>query len=493
MQEAVATPTMSPEEKHERKLSFLQWNKKQGWHAAELSRNGALSTRLDRDWPVSGVNFHDSGGLSSSMTDYRTRAVELDKSNAIATGILSRCVENVIGTGIHLRPQTEDQGWNQAAQDIVEEWSWARADVRGLGDFYSDLQPLWFREQLMGGDVGIVLLADGSLQTIDGADIETPPGKAGDDSIIDGVQSDRRGRAVAFYVATDDNGVEFERIAARDFIFFPRRLRSKQVRGVSALRPAIDSNLFDLMDNYLESVVAAASMAAMFGLLIETEAGMASMATLPDTTDAAGNVAKGFELESGSVRYLGLGEKVSQVKPEQPTQSAPDFMAMICRYLGLPFGLPLELVLMDFSKTNYSSARASLLQAYRVFRMHQTRTVNTVLRRIHRWRISKWIKAGELSARPDAWKHTVTLPGWAWVDPEKEVTAHILALDANLTTVSDIAASLGRDFAEMVRTRQDERAALTTAGIPLIHSNATRDEGSDAAPEPVPGVGDDEE
>ncbi len=493
MQEAVATPTMPPEEKRERKLCALRWNKKHGAHAVELSRNGALSTRLDRDWPASGVNFYDSGGLSPAMVNYRTRAVELDGTNAIANGIMNRCVENVIGTGIHLRPQTEDQGWNQAAQDIVEEWSWARADVRGLGDFYSDLQPLWFREMLMGGDVGIVLLADGSLQTIDGADIETPPGKAGDDSIINGVQVDRRGRAVAFYVATDDNGVNYERITARDFVFFPRPLRSKQVRGLTAFRPAIDSNLFDMMDGYLEAVVAASQMAAMFGLLIQTEGGVGSLGSLASTTDAAGDAAKEFPLEPGMVRFLQPGESILQVKPEQPTQSAPDFMAMICRYLGLPFGLPLELVLMDFSKTNYSSARASLLQAYRVFRMHQTRTVNTVLRRIHRWRISKWIKAGELSARPDAWKHTVTLPGWAWVDPEKEVKAHILALDANLTTVSDIAASLGRDFAEMVRTRQDERAALTTAGIPLIHSNATRDEGSDAEPEPVPGGGDDEE
>jgi lambda family phage portal protein len=494
MQETIDTPKMSKADKAERHLWALRWNKQHGAHAVELSRNGALSTRLDRDWPATNVSFYDSGGLSSSMANYRTRAVELDATNAIATGIVNRCVENVVGTGIHLRPNTADEGWNEAAQDMIGEWSWSRADVRGLGDYFTDLQPLWFRERLMGGDVGVVLLADGSLQTIDGADIETPPGKAAEDSIVDGVQVDRLGRAVAFWVAADENGVKYERVNARDFVFFPNPLRPKAVRGVTALRQAIDSNLFDMMDGYLEAVVAAAQMAAMFGLLFETEEGAGALGNLQSTTDAAGDAAKEFPLEPGMIRYLRTGERVVQVKPEQPTQSSPDFMAMVCRYLGLPFGLPLELVLMDFSRTNYSSARASLLQAYRVFRMHQGRMVNTVLRRIHRWRMSKWVKAGELPARDDAWRHTVTLPVWAWVDPEKEMKAHLLALDSNLTTLSDIAAGMGRDFLEMVQTRQRERATMEAAGIPLIHSNATRDEGSDAEAEAVaPGDPTDEE
>jgi lambda family phage portal protein len=487
MQEVIDTPKMSKEDKAERHLWALRWNKQHGAYAVELSRNGALSTRLDRDWPVAGSSFHDSGGLSYSMANYRTRALELDATNAIANGILDRCVDNVVGTGIHLRPNSGDQGWNQAAQDMIEEWSWSRADVRGLQDYFSDLQSVWFRERMMGGDVGIVLLADGSLQTIDGADIETPPGKVADDSIIDGVQVDRLGRAVGFYVAADENGVKYERVNARDFVHFPRPLRPKSVRGVTAFRQSIDSNLFDMMDGYLEAVVAAAQMAAMFGLLFETEEGAGALGSLGATTDAAGDAAREFALEPGLIKFLRTGERVVQVKPEQPTQSAPDFMAMVCRYLGLPFGLPLELVLMDFSKTNYSSARAALLQAYRVFRKDQGRMVNTVLRRIHRWRISKWIKADELPARDDAWAHTVTLPGWAWVDPEKEIKAHLIAVDAGLETLSEIAASVGKDFGEIVQTRQREREAMTGADIPLIHSNATRDEGVTSEPAPPGG------
>ena len=56
---------------------------------------------------------------------------------------------------------------------------------------------------------------------------------------------------------------------------------------------------------------------------------------------------------------------------------------------------------------------------------------------------SKWIKAGELPARDDAWKHTVTLPGWAWVDPEKEGKANMLALDGGWTDIATITAGIG--------------------------------------------------
>lgn len=98
-----------------------------------------------------------------------------------------------------------------------------------------------------------------------------------------------------------------------------------------------------------------------------------------------------------------------------------------------------------------------------------------MLRRIYRWRISKWIKEGQLSARDDAWQHTWTAPGWAWIDPTKEVTAALMAVDSGIDTLTDVAAGMGRDFSEIVAKRQREIAMMTDAGIPILHSTSTRE------------------
>jgi lambda family phage portal protein len=452
-----------------------------------MSRNGAISTRLDRDWPVIGTGFHDRT-RNTVIGDYRTRAQELYDTNAIATGIVRRSIDNIIGTGMTPQAKTADSGWNAAAEELLDEWSADGADVRRMNDLFTGLQPLWMQEAMVGGDTAIVLLRDGSLQTIDGGDIETPPGKASDDSIVDGVKVDRLGRPVGYYVLTDDEKQNYTWVPARDMIYFPQPydpLRPKQVRGVTAFRPAIDSNLLDMIDGSLEAVVAAAQMAAMFGLILEEEAGPGTLDGLPATTDTAGNAAKEFTMEPGMVKFVRPGTDIKQVTPQQPGENYGELVILISRYLGVPFGLPLELVLMDFSRTNYSSARASLLQAYRAFRKIQKRFANRVLRRIYNWRISKWIKSGELTDRPDAWRHNWNAPGWAWVDPEKEGKANLIALDAGTTSLARIAQDLGQDWEEIIAERAAELKAQEAAGITPARSTATREEGTEGE-EPPP-------
>jgi capsid protein len=145
------------------------------------------------------------------------------------------------------------------------------------------------------------------------------------------------------------------------------------------------------------------------------------------------------------------------------------------RLLGLQLGLPLELVFMDFSRTNYSSARAALIQAQASFKKVQDRLITHFCRRIYLWNIERWIEDGLLEARDDWKKHTWARPAWKWIDPLKEVQANMIAVDAGMMTLSDVAKSQGRDLLELFEQRSRELKMQRDLNIPEVRSNYGRD------------------
>lgn len=459
--------------------------------AMQLMASGYGSSRrsrIDRSWDPNRRRSIKTS-IDSGLDSLRARAQELDEENAIANGLLSRFADNVVHTGIKPQAKSSSKRWNRQAEGLFSEWADANADVRGMSTFW-ELQKFVSRNAQRDGDHGTILLKSGALQLVESEDIATPLGRESELNIVDGVEVNRFGRPLAFHVADfEDNEAEkYVRIPARNFVFLANRRNYKQTRGEPAF--AQSARLFDQVDGMIEAVVAAAQMAAMFGLVITESATSDSMATLGDTTDSGGDAAKEFAMEPAMVKFLQEGQTINQVAPLQPSQNYPEFLAITLRLLGLPFGVPLELLLLDFSRTNFSSARASLLQAYRTFQGHQEK-MRWWNARIWRWRISKFIKDGDLEQRNDAFLHRWISPGWPWVDPEKEGKANLLALDGGWGDLSSIATSIGKDWRDVFKQRAIEIAEAKRLGIPLVHSNATRDPGSDGTPEP-PGGDDDE-
>ena len=444
------------------------------------SYRAAVNTRTDDTWADSFINTGQRHLRRENLEQLRNRARQLDRNNIIASGMLDRAEDNIIGTGMRLQVRTPNTEFNERAEEMWRRWE-PTADVQGLRSF-TDLERLILRAHLRDGDVGIVLVGDGRLQPIEGDLIRTPDGRNRDRkaTIIDGVEVNRFNRPVRYHISTRINGkASSDSVDANDFVFLPRLKRLNQIRGEPAFSQVFP--LFDQIDGYVEAAVIAARMAAMFGLLIHTQSG--APGALPTRKDSGGTTRPELEMEPGMVHYLGMADEIEQIKPQQPTQSFPDFLAMLLRFCGVSIGLPLELVLMDFSRTNFSSAKGSLLQAYRHFRCVQNYMIDRFYTRIYRWRVSKWIKAGDLpdpgtdaKGRPIAWQHVWVPAGWQWLDPVKEAQAIALKLDLGLTTRAIEATSLGFDFEELQAQIEKEEAMIMAArNGPAIRSNLTRD------------------
>lgn len=452
------------------------WRQYEQWAAAGY--RSATSSRLANATPVGAMaDYHlEQGYDRERMVD---RAMQLARDNAMARGLLERNAENVVGCGIRPQAKTADAEWNRLAEARFDRWADEEADVRGMSTFW-DLQRLAQLSLARDGDVGLVKVQTGEVQLIEAPRIAAPIGKEFSPSHIDGIDLDAFGRPLTFhivprrpdeaYTASTRDLPSRVTVPADQFLFLARRSSPGQTRGEPALAQAME--LFEHIDRLLEAVVTSARMAACFGILIEAPLPLPLQAT---TTNAAGQTAKKWNLEPAMVKTLKPGEKVSTLSPSQPTQSLDAFVSLMARVVGLPLGMPLELLMLDFSQTNYSSARASLLQAQRSFKQQQQYLIQRLCRPIWRWKIRQWIEDGELPANDEAERHDWIAPGWPWVDPVKEAQAAQMAIDGGFSTLREVVTGMGKDFDSLLTARKAELDALEAAGIDVVRSTMTRD------------------
>lgn len=455
-------------------LSPRQAAERQAYRAAsdELSGfKGGKKTRIRGDIPTGGrQDFHLYTQDSRwSMVEVARR---LERDSVIAGSLLSRSVENIVGGGFRLQAKTSSADWNRRAERLWKEWG-RECDVRGLSTI-DELLRLTCRARLRDGDAGTILLSDGKIQQAETDQIVSPsrsgvPSK----SMVDGVELDRRGKPKAFWVVDDPDpilgdvrfGNDITRIPASSFVFTARRERHGQTRGTPPL--AKISWLLEQIDGNIEAVTVASRMAACIGLVYHRKGRQSGLATDEDGR-------RRFKMQPGFIQELGQDDRVTQITQQQPRNDWPNYISALLRLVGLEFGLPLEIAFLDVSRANYTNLRAACLQAKRTWKIEQNE-LKEWLGAIYRWKILNWIRQGKLRPRSDAFAHEFIPPGWEWVDPEKEISSLLAAVDAGIETKGRLAKMRGLDADEIRLDRQAEIQADREAGLPDIRSKLTRE------------------
>ena len=464
-----------------------------GGAQASMMYSGSYQGRMDNGWPMSRAFKGVNAPLNRwRLTRLRDRSRQLDREYALATGMLDRATENVIGHGMRCDPTTGDESTDEQLKELWPAW-WDTADLAGMFSG-PEIERLTHRSFLRDGDVGLALVDRGPnlayVQTIEGDLIDTMNG--GYDlaqRIAHGIKFNQDMRPLAYYVlGLALTGVQMEAtpVPAKDFVFYARRKSFTQIRGEPCFAQV--ERLFDQIDGYTEATVVAARIAACQGLIVRKMDGGKIVGNLATQLNAKANPQKIESMEPGMVRYLNPGETIEQLRPNQPTQNFPDFIASLIRFTGITMGLPLELVFLDFSRTTYSSARASLLQAYASFRAAQQLFINQVMAPIYRWRVEKWVRDGilippkKLQADPSRGlpagylKHRWIAPGWAWIDPVKEIQAAMMEVDAGFNSEESICLQHGRTFADVSASKARAKKLCAKLQIECAKSGLTRDQ-----------------
>lgn len=406
------------------------------------------------------------------------RARELERTNVLAEGLLSRSTEAVIGDGFTLQWNSGDEALDEEIEARWADWCENDADSRGLLTF-SEILAGVYRSELRDGDVATLMQSDGSLRIIESDEIANPTGGYTAPNMVDGVELDSRGRPIAFHVFSWDPNVIWSdrrtaiprlvRIPAKNVIFNARRLRLGQTRGISAF-----TNLFWILEQVMDSVEAvtvAMRMAACFGLVIKQNGPMFDATS---TTDQRGTTKPSLSLEPGMWKRLEPGEEIEQVQPLHPGANFDSHVENLVRFAGVPFGLPLEITLRKFDKSNFSNTRAAMLQTWHTWSRAQkskTRYASTIAM----WKVGNWYP--ELLNDEKRMRHAWQTPGWPWLDPVAEIQAAQLEIDAGFTSPQRVIARHGGDWKKILEERKEWQDLSTQEEIPLTRSNLSRDPG----------------
>jgi len=357
---------------------------------------GASRDRMRSSWMPGGGSADED--LLPELKDIRERSRDLNRNDAHATGITSTMTTNVVGSGI--RPQSRidkevlgvsDEQTAQFQKDAERVWKkWTpHADAGNRMDFY-EIQHLIDRQILENGEALIMpLMLDDperpyslALQVIESDRLDTPSGMRGDRSIRSGVRIGDKGEPVSYFIQkTHPGDIRFSKQGERVFTEIPAKneygrknvfhlyyvQRSGQTRGVPFFAPVL--NYFKDLGEYAEAELVAARIAACFSLFITSDASMDVSTGGGYERNSAGQFVE--SLEPGMIKHLMPGESITSFNPQRPGATFEPFVDRILKAISAALGLPYELVAKDFSKTNYSSARAALLEARRYFKMRQ--------------------------------------------------------------------------------------------------------------------------
>jgi lambda family phage portal protein len=431
------------------------------------------------------------------------RSADLAANDWAASSGINSITINAVGTG--LRPQSRINhkrlGISKAAarslQESIEaawkEWT-PQAHTRGMLHF-EDLQFLGLRSMLrMGEMIHLPVMLDDdpirkvqlAIQDVLPTRLRTPLDRVADPSFVDGVQLGPYSAPEAYWLATpsavasrilDITGLssdQFTRIPARighrpGIFHLFQHSEEEQTRGESALGPGMNlfRHLSDALDNELLAAVTTASLPVFIGRE------MGSPLLPPharEEEDEDGEKRYYEEARGGAIMYGNLNEKPHILETGRPSPNFATFSEFVLRAMAASLGISYEVLAKDFSKTNYSSARAALLEAWRIFLLYRSWLVRHYCQPIYNMVIEESWLAGLIkfpAGAPDFYDarslYTQALwigPPRGYVDPVKEVAANVTALENRLMTYSEALAERGRDFDEVMDEREEEEERL---------------------------------
>jgi len=491
-----------------------------GYGAVELaaaSRKGRLGNWLTRKL----------GRLAQGQQrrEANLRAEDLVTNDPTAAGAISTMTVGTVGSGLkpQSRPKAELLGVGPEAAALVgrqaEFWwnVWRReADLAGRLSF-DDIQFLNLYWMLARGEyLCTACMSNGpgrafglALQVLDPDRLQTPPGLTGRDDIIDGVELDAVGGPIAYHIADVGRGwpslTEWRRIPLKTAHrwnclhgFFCRR--PEQLRGVSLLAPMVKH--LRHLDDYLDYELIGAIMAAAFSVFIEDDrqvlGGAVGIAPGGQPMAGVGRQSaddRHLEVEPGLFFYGGPGQKPHILESKRPSSAAETFFKVILRTIANATGIPYVALLKDYEATSFSSARAALNEAYRVYQMYRHWLVDHFCQHLWEMFFEEAVLRGYIAIPGGLEAFYAAAPAWTacdWigpprlqVDPKKEMEAHQIALGQKITTRARvIAETTGADWEDEAAQMAREDDYLRSLGLVAAASAAPPQDQPDDDEEP---------
>jgi lambda family phage portal protein len=421
-----------------------------------------------------------------------------------------------------LRVLRLDDTWAQEFQEEVEAkfTLWAESP-----NHWIDASRINTLTSMLRVDVGVYLAAgeilstvewlrDGprpyntAIQMIDLDRLSNPDNLPDTSDLRGGVQRNRFGAPQGYYIRmAHPADYLFNPVDAFTWKFVPARKpwgrmqvlhifeqeRPDQTRGMSGLVSALKE--LRIVKKFRDVVLQNAVLNATFAASIESEFPEQAIAAIGGTdtiskaiTDYCNSYLSAVATYSGGAKNLVLdGIKVPHLFPGTKLQLRPagqggplgsEFETSCLRYLAATLGVSYEELSRDYTKTNYSSARAAMGNTERHLKARKKMVADRKASGIYALWLEEALNKGDIESMPrNAPNFYDGLNGEAYtacdwigasrgqIDELKETQAAVLRLKYNLTTLEDELARLGKDWRKVLVQREREMKEMTDRGI----------------------------
>lgn len=464
---------------------------------AKAARNAALQRTATRSLlaAMPGVSSNDITKMSGSanqvirahLSRMRSQSRAMALNNDYAKAFLRAVEHHVVGPdGVRMQNKARDTNGqlDRMANKIVEgAWDiWCKpvnSDVRARSSFRAQQKSV-VRTMARDGEAFYRKVRNfrGSAHRFA---LQPIPAELVDESywdedrrIVNGIEFDEWGRALAYYVRQDgsfsdslvrgSNGRQYLRIAADEMIHVYIPEFSDQVRGIPWTHTAM-IRLHQLGAYEEAEVVAARLGASKMGFFVSPDG---SAGTLADGGDQNGALAQ--EVSPGQIDVLPAGYDFKGFDPTHPSGNFGPFLKATLRGISSGLGVSYNALANDLEGVNFSSIRAGLLEEREHWRAIQRELREQFLEPVFEAWIDWAMLAGALAPLPASKmskfnSSTWQFRGWAWVDPEKDITAANLAIANNLRTRTDVLSEQGKDFEEVLDQLAEEAAMIKEKGL----------------------------
>lgn len=190
---------------------------------------------------------------------------------------------------------------------------------------------------------------------------------------------------------------------------------------------------------------------------------------------------RNLAIDGVKIPHLFPGTKFNMQRAGDPGGLGSDFEQSLMRHLAAPFGLSYEEFSRDFTKTNYSSARAGMAQTHRFMQSRKRLAADRFANSVYRLRLEEMINKGEVPMPRGKTaahfyeglnKEAYCRATWigasrGQIDELKETQAAVLRINAGLSTLEIECARLGEDFREILNQQAREMKMKKSLGLTM--------------------------
>ena len=355
--------------------------------------------------------------------DRRTaRGRAIVRNDGWATGAVNRIADNTIGSLFRLVARPDWRALQRAAPGVAFDDTWSNEFEQAIESewrlwaedpgFFCDAEQrlsmvqtfrLALRHKVIDGESLLVLpwmperIGSGAaryattVQSVDPDRLSNQYDGPDTHTLRGGVELDGNGAPVAYHIRRAHQNDMFDATLAVQWDRVPRRTdwgrpivvhdfdpdRAGQHRGVGLFNPVL--NRLKMLGRYDAAELQQALLQTVIGTFIVSPYDSTMIA---NSIDAAGDPNSfepgafqslrsqfygGNSVLMGDVRIptLAPGDRIDSVPPRAPTSNFGEFEHAILRAIASATGTTAEQVTQDYSRANYSSLRASMLESWR--------------------------------------------------------------------------------------------------------------------------------